>query len=77
MPEEDWNEIAKGILKSHLARRNMKYHELARRLNAMGIEENQNTIATKISRGAFSFAFFLQCMTALGINKIELNIGEK
>ncbi len=76
MPEENWNEQAKGILKSHLVRKGIKYHDLARRLNAMGLEENQNTIATKISRGAFSFAFFLQCMAALGINKIDLNIGE-
>ncbi|MGA1932385.1 DUF6471 domain-containing protein [Arcobacter sp. YIC-464] len=76
MLEKNWNEQAKGILKAHLARKSIKYHDLARKLNAMGIEENQNTIATKISRGAFSFAFFLQCMAALGINKIDLNIGE-
>lgn len=76
MPEENWNEQAKGILKAQLARKNIKYHDLARKLNAIGVEENQNTIATKISRGAFSFTFFLQCMYALGINKIDLNIGE-
>jgi len=76
MPEENWNEQAKGILKAQLARKNIKYHDLARKLKAIGIEENQNTIATKISRGAFSFTFFLQCMYALGINKIDLNIGD-
>jgi len=76
MPEEDWNEQAKGILKAHLARKNIKYHDLARALNAIGVEENQNSIATKLSRGTFSFAFFLQCMYALRINKIDLNIGE-
>ena len=76
MPEENWNEQAKGILKAQLARKNIKYHDLARRLNAIGIEENQNTIATKLSRGTFSFAFFLQCMYVLRIDKIDLNIGE-
>jgi len=74
--EENWNEHAKGILKAELSRKNMKYHDLARKLNVIGIKENQNTIATKISRGAFSFTFFLQCMYVLGINKINLNIGE-
>ena len=77
MLEENWNEQAKGILKAHLARKNIKYHDLAKKLNAIGIEENQNTIATKISRGAFSFSFFIQCMFVLGINTIDLNIGEK
>ncbi len=77
MPEEtDWNEQAKGILKAQLARKNIKYHDLAKKLNAIGLEENQNTIATKMSRGAFSFAFFIQCMYVLGINTINLNIGE-
>lgn len=76
MPEENWNEHAKGILKAHLARKNIKYSDLAKKLNDIGIEENQNTIATKISRGTFSFTFFLQCMYALGIKKIDLSMGE-
>lgn len=40
----------------------MKYHDLARALRDMGIDENKNTIAKKMSRGSFSFSFFLQCM---------------
>lgn len=74
MSEENWNEQAKGILKAHLARKNMRYHDLAKALNGMGIKENQNSIATKLSRGTFSFAFFLQCMYALRINKIDLDL---
>lgn len=73
MPEENWNEQAKAILKAHLARKNMRYHDLARELNKIGVEENQNSIATKLSRGTFSFAFFLQCMYALKISKLDLD----
>lgn len=73
MPEENWNKQAKAILKSHLARKNMKYHDLVRELNKIGVEENQNSIATKLSRGTFSFTFFLQCMYALKISKINLD----
>lgn len=73
---KDWHKEATAILKAQLSRRNIKYHDLARRLNEIGIEENQNTIATKLSRGTFSFAFFIQCMYVLGINTIELNLGE-
>jgi DNA (cytosine-5)-methyltransferase 1 len=74
--ERNWNKEATAILKAQLSRQNMKYHDLARALNNMGIEENQNTIATKMSRGSFSFAFFLQCMYALRVNTIDLNLGE-
>lgn len=72
MPE-DWNAKASNILKSILTRRNIKYNELARRLNLMGVEETQSSISNKISRGTFSFAFFIQCMEALNINEIRLD----
>jgi hypothetical protein len=75
MPEEYWTEQAKGILKSQLARKNMRYHDLALALKAIGLEENQNTIATKLSRGTFSFAFFLQCMYALKIDYIDFELN--
>ena len=73
MPEDHWNEKTKIILKAQLAQKNMRYHDLAIALNEIGIDENQNTIATKLSRGTFSFAFFLQCMHALEITTIELD----
>ncbi len=71
--EETWNEKATNILKSILTRRNIKYHELAIKLNALGIEETQGSISNKISRGTFSFTFFMQCMEALGIKEIRLD----
>lgn len=71
--EEIWQEKATGILKSILARRNIKYHELAVKLNQMGIEETQSSIANKISRGTFSFVFFIQCMEVLGMKEIKID----
>ena len=75
MPVEiDWNEKAKVILKEKLTRKNMKYHDLARALKDIGINESQNSIATKMSRGTFSFAFFLQCMSALKIDYVDFSL---
>ncbi len=71
--EETWNEKATNILKSILTRRNIKYYELAIKLKEMGIEETQGSISNKISRGTFSFVFFMQCMEALGIKEIRLD----
>ena len=71
--EETWNEKATNILKSILTRRNIKYHELAIKLNEIGIEETQGSISNKISRGTFSFVFFMQCMEALGIKEIRID----
>lgn len=71
--EETWNEKATNILKSILTRRNIKYHELSIKLKALGVEETQGSISNKISRGTFSFTFFMQCMEALGIKEIRLD----
>lgn len=73
MENKNWNDEAKLILKSILADKNIKYHELAQRLNELGLEESHNSIASKISRGTFSFAFFLQCIYVLDINSHDLD----
>jgi hypothetical protein len=46
---------------------------LALRLNNIGVEDTAQTIANKISRGTFSFTFFLQCMEVLGVNDIKID----
>ena len=73
MLNKDWNEESKVILKSILAQKNIKYHELAQLLNEIGLEESHNSIASKISRGTFSFSFFLQCIYVLDINSHDLD----
>jgi hypothetical protein len=70
---DNWNDEASSILKGALKRKRVKYSELADRLNELGNEETRNSIANKLSRGTFSFAFFLQCMKVLRINKISLD----
>ncbi|MDD5272365.1 MAG: DUF6471 domain-containing protein [Methylovulum sp.] len=71
--ELDWNKVASGTLKAELARASIGYEELTERLAAIGIEETYKAVAAKINRGSFSFAFFVQCMKALGIDNIRIN----
>lgn len=76
MQDKNWNEIAKGVVKAELARKNMKQYQLAKALEGIGIKETQSSISSKLSRGTFSFTFFLQCMYALRVDTIDLNLGE-
>ncbi|MBD9361581.1 DUF6471 domain-containing protein [Methylomonas fluvii] len=69
---EEWSQRATNILKSELARAGIGYEELIRRLGEIGVEESYKGIANKINRGAFSFAFFMQCMKAMKIENIRL-----
>lgn len=71
--KDTWNAKATNLLKAELARKGMTYHDLAEGLAQIGIKESANGINTKINRGAYSFSFFLQCMTVLGIKTILLD----
>ena len=68
----NWNNKVKCLLKSEHVRRGLSNGDLASLLQANGINETKSSIDSKISRGTFSAAFFLQCLTVIGCNKIEV-----
>ena len=61
----EWQNQAKRLLKAELAKKDMTYAQLARRLTAIGVKENEPNLRNKISRGKFSVVFLLQCMEAI------------
>jgi hypothetical protein len=69
---KDWQAIVKGLLKAELKRRNLSYGDLADKLAAIGIKDNERNISNKISRGTFTAVFFVQCMEAIGCQTIHL-----
>lgn len=71
--EPNWNTLAANILKSELKRRGITYDQLQEKLVVLGINDTTNSIKVKVSRGAFQFAFFLQCAAAIGIKNLRLD----
>lgn len=71
--KSDWEKKAVSILKSELARREVSYDLLQKKLAHIGVEETAGSINSKINRGAFQFAFFLQVMQAIGVKTIRLD----
>ncbi len=67
-----WNQKAKRLLKSELIKRGVSTSELAILLNNEGIGETKSSIDSKISRGTFSAAFFIQCLSVISCEKIEI-----
>ncbi|MBB4096973.1 DUF6471 domain-containing protein [Sphingomonas kyeonggiensis] len=63
----------KSLLKSELVRRNVTYADLAEKLAAIGVKENEPNIRNKISRGKFTAVFLLQCMDAIGASSLRLS----
>ncbi|MGD2133378.1 MAG: DUF6471 domain-containing protein [Maricaulaceae bacterium] len=69
---DEWNDRVKGLLKAELKRRNLTYKDLAERLGALGVVDNDRNLANKIARGGFSAVFFVQCLVAIGCETIRL-----
>lgn len=72
MSETDWQAMVKGMLKAEVKRRNLTYEQLSAKLAELGIHETPTNLRTKISRGGFSAVFFVQCLKAMGCQKLSL-----
>jgi hypothetical protein len=68
----DWKNRAKTLIKSEIAKQDIDYIELAKKLNEIGVKDSQINLANKINRGAFSFLFALQVFEVLGIKNLRL-----
>ncbi len=69
---QNWNNKVKRILKSELVKRGVSTEDLVVLLNENGIAETKSSVDSKISRGTFSAAFFMQCLYVMGCTKIEI-----
>ena len=68
----DYEALAANLLKAELKRKGVTYAQLVDRLAAIGVDEKEANIRNKLSRGKFTAAFFLQCLTAIGVDSIRL-----
>lgn len=66
------NNKVKRLLKSEMVKRGISTTDLMLLLNQQGLNETKSSIDSKISRGTFSATFFLQCLSVIGCQKIEL-----
>jgi 3-mercaptopyruvate sulfurtransferase SseA len=72
MTETDWNARAANLLKSELKRKGLTYAQLVERLGEIGVQEKEVNVRNKLSRGAFTAAYFLQCLEAIGVKELRI-----
>jgi len=68
----DYEALAANLLKAELKRRGVTYSQLVERLAAIGVDEKEVNVRNKFSRGKFTAAFLLQCLTAIGVTEVRL-----
>lgn len=74
MNDSDWKDRVKGLLKSELAKRNIKYAELAELLKQHDIDESPQNLSNKIARGTFSAFFMLQVLDVIGCEQLNIKV---
>lgn len=67
-----WEEKAANLLKAELKRKGITYAQLIEMLANIGVEEKEANLRNKLSRGKFTAAFLLQCLEAIGADKLEV-----
>ncbi len=73
MPERtDWEAKARGIIRAEMAKQNITYLQLVERLDSIGVQEDERNLRNKVSRGKFTAAFMLQCLSALDLSQLHL-----
>jgi Domain of unknown function (DUF6471) len=68
----DWEAKARGLIRAEMARQNVTYSQLVERLESIGVNEDERNLRNKVSRGKFTAAFMLQCLSALGSHTLRL-----
>lgn len=67
-----WEKEVKGLLKAEIARAGISHQELANRLTEVGVKATKASIDNKLSRGTFSAVFLVQCLRAIGCDRLRV-----
>ena len=71
--QTEWESKAANLLKAELKRKGVTYAQLVDKLSDVGVEEKEANVRNKLSRGKFSAAFLLQCLSAVGSSQLHLD----
>ena len=70
--EAELADRTRAFLKAEIAKAEITYEELAKRLKKHGLDETKASVTNKLARGTFAATFLLGCLAALELNGISL-----
>lgn len=68
----DWEALAANLLKAELKRHGVTYAQLVEKLAVIGVDEKEVNVRNKLSRGKFTAAFLIQCLSAIGVSHLRI-----
>jgi hypothetical protein len=69
----NWAHAASRLLKAEIAREGVTLAQLAKRMQALGLQETEASLKNKLFRGTFAMTFFMQAMRALGHSSVDVS----
>lgn len=70
--KNQWEMKAANLLKAELKKQGLTYAQLIEKLNEIGVEEKEANLRNKLSRGKFTAAFMVSCLSAIGTSSLSL-----
>ena len=70
--DQEWEGMVKSLLKAELKRRNVTYALLVGKLADIGVIDSEPNIRNKLARGKFTAVFLIQCLEAIGVERLSL-----
>lgn len=67
-----WEDRARLYLKAQIAKADITYEDLAKRLEAHGVKDSGPGIANKLARGTFMASWFLAVVAALELEGVRI-----
>ncbi|WP_298328942.1 DUF6471 domain-containing protein [Asticcacaulis sp.] len=71
----DWEMMAANLLKAELKRKGVTYAQLVDKLAAIGVDEKEVNVRNKLSRGKFTAAYLLQCLSAIETSSLHIGLN--
>lgn len=71
--EKEWKDGVVGLLPAKLKNQGVTYAELVGKLADIGVMDSEPNTCNKVSRGKFLAVFLVQCLTAIGVEAIQLD----
>ena len=70
--EAELADRTRAFLKAEIAKAEITYEELAKRLKKHGLDETKASVTNKLARGTFAATFLFGCLAALELSGIDL-----
>ena len=70
-------ETIRRLIRSRMAYRGFEYKDLVRELDALGVEQSESNLRSKVNNGSLGAQLFVYILLALGQRSLELSQVEE